>query len=59
MLLDTDCERLVVRATVDDEGVVLSGDADDFEELVGYGAAEANHEEDRRCQKRLDVPSLR
>ncbi len=54
VLLDTDCERLVFRATVDDEGVVLFGD-DDFEELIGYVAAEANHEEDRRRQKRLDA----
>jgi hypothetical protein len=54
-LLDSDCERLVFRATVDDEGVVLFGDDDDFEELVGYVAAEANHEEDRRRQKRLDA----
>jgi hypothetical protein len=55
VLLDTDCERLVFRATVDDEGVILFGDDDDFEELIGYVAAEANHEADRRRQKRLDA----
>ncbi len=27
---------------------------DDLEELLGYVAAEANHEKDRRRQKRLD-----
>jgi hypothetical protein len=55
MLLDTDSERLVFRATVTDEGVVLIGDEDDFEELIGYVAAEANHEADRLRQKRLDA----
>jgi hypothetical protein len=55
MLLDTDSERLVFRATVTDEGVVLAGDHDDFEELIGYVAAEANHEPDHRRQKRLDA----
>ena len=33
---------------------VLAGGEDDLEELVGYVAAEANHETDRRRQKRLD-----
>lgn len=43
-LLDTDSERLVFRATVSELGVVLTGDDNDFEELIGYVAAEANHE---------------
>lgn len=55
MLLDTDCERLVFRATATEEGVVLTGDDDEFEELIGYVAAEANHEPNRRRQKRLDA----
>ena len=55
VLLDTDSERLVFRATVTDEGVALVGDDDDFEELIGYVAAEANHEQDARRQKRLDA----
>jgi hypothetical protein len=55
VLLGTNCERLVFRATVDEEGVLLFGDDDDFEELIGYLAAEANHEADRRRQKRLDA----
>ncbi len=33
------------------EGVVLLGDDDDLDELMGYVAAEANHEPD---QRRLD-----
>lgn len=54
-LVDTDGERLVFRATPTDEGVVLTGGDDEFEELLGYIAAEANHEPDRRRQKRLDA----
>ena len=54
LLLDTACERLVFRARHTDEGVLLAADDEDLEELVGYVAAEANHETDRRRQKRLD-----
>ena len=42
----------------EDEGVIsgwLIGDDDDSEELIGYVAAEANHEQDCRRQKRLDA----
>ena len=38
-----------------DGGVVLEGDLDDLDELIDYVAAEANHEEDRRRQTRLDA----
>lgn len=57
MLLDTASERLVFRAQVVGEGdeIVVSGDEDEIDELVGYVAAEANHEGDRRRQKRLDL----
>jgi hypothetical protein len=55
MLLDIDCERLVFRAAVADDGVVLVGGEDDFEELLGSVAAEADNERDRRRQKRLDA----
>lgn len=55
MLLDTVSERLVFRAQVVDGVVVLSGNEDDLDELAGCVAAEANHEEDRRRQKRLDA----
>jgi hypothetical protein len=54
MLLDTDAERLVFRARATEEGVVLVGDEDGFDELVDALAAEANHEEDRRRRTRLD-----
>lgn len=53
-LLDTDCERLVFAMQRSGHGVVLTASADELEELVGYVAAEANHETNRRRQKRLD-----
>jgi len=54
-LVDTDGERLVFRTrTVGDE-IVLAGEEDDLDELIGYVAAEANHEKDRRRQRRLDA----
>jgi hypothetical protein len=34
---------------------VLTGSEDDLYELTGYVAAEANHDDDRRRQKRLDT----
>lgn len=54
-LLDSDRERLVFRAEATEKGIVLVGDDDDLDELMGYVAAEANHEENRRRQRRLDV----
>ena len=55
-LVDTAGERLVFRARLagDTDGAVLAAGEDDLEELLGYVAAEANHEKDRRHQKRLD-----
>ena len=53
-LLDSETERLVFRAEASEEGIVLVGDDDDLEELTGYVAAEANHEDNRRRQRRLD-----
>jgi hypothetical protein len=56
LLVDTAGERLVFRARLadDGQGVVLAAGDEDLEELLGYVAAEANHEKDRRRQKRLD-----
>ncbi|MDQ2727355.1 MAG: hypothetical protein M3Y91_05735 [Actinomycetota bacterium] len=54
VLMDTDSERLVFSARPADGGVVLAADEDDLDELVGFVAAEANHEANRRRQKRLD-----
>jgi hypothetical protein len=55
MLLDTASERLVFRARPSEERIMLAGSADDLDELVGYLAAEANYEDDRRRQRRLDT----
>lgn len=54
LLLDTPSERLVFRALHTDEGALLACDDEGLDELLGYVAAEANHETDRRRQKRLD-----
>jgi hypothetical protein len=54
-LLDTDCERLVFRARSSSEGIILPANDEDLDELIGFVAAEANHETNRRRQKRLDV----
>jgi hypothetical protein len=53
-LLDRECERLVFRMVGSADGVVLIINAEDLDELLGFVAAEANHEEDRRRRKRLD-----
>jgi hypothetical protein len=53
-LLDTDCERLVFRMHSSREGIVLVASADQLDELVGFVAAEANHETNRGRRKRLD-----
>jgi hypothetical protein len=55
VLFDTISERIVFRAQVIDGVIVATGDGDDFDELAGYVAAEANHEENRRRQKQLDA----
>jgi len=44
----------VFRAEAAEEGIVLVGDDDDLDELIGYVAAEAKQEDDRRRQRRLD-----
>ena len=54
-LLDRGCERLVFGARVSTTGIVLVASKEDLDELTGYVAAEANHETNRRRQKRLDL----
>jgi hypothetical protein len=54
-LLDGDCELLVLRARAAGDCAVLSCSAEDLDGLIGYVAAEANHETNRRRQKRLDL----
>ncbi len=55
VLLDPDCERLVFGMRAHPDGAVLLASADDLEELIGFVAAEANHEPHRRRQHRLDA----
>jgi hypothetical protein len=54
-LLDADCERLVYSARPAGEGVIFRTNSEDLESLLEYVASEANHEDDRRRQKRLDT----
>lgn len=54
-LLDTDCERLVFRIRAHHDGAVLTGTDDDLDQLIGFVAAEANDELNRRRQQRLDA----
>jgi hypothetical protein len=54
-LLDTACERLVFQIRAGNDGAVLAATDDDLDELIGFVAAEANHEPSRRRQQRLDA----
>lgn len=54
-LLDSDCERLVFGARASTTCIVLVASEEDLDELIGYVAAEANHETNRRRQERLDL----
>lgn len=54
-LLDRDCERLVFAIRAHNGGAVLVATDDDLDELIGFVAAEANHEANRRRQRRLDA----
>ncbi|MEA2686734.1 MAG: hypothetical protein QOE93_1929 [Actinomycetota bacterium] len=54
LFLDSGSERLVFRAERSADGIVLAGAHDDLEQLIDSVAAEANHEDKRRRQKRLD-----
>ena len=54
-LLDSDCERLVFRIRACNDGAILAATDDDLDELIGFVAAEANHEPSRARQQRLDA----
>ncbi|HYN71135.1 MAG TPA: hypothetical protein VES60_01440 [Nakamurella sp.] len=53
--LDTDSERLVFRMRAHRDGAVLAATDDELDELIGFVAAEANHEPHRRRRQRLDA----
>lgn len=55
LLLDRDCQRLVFRIRTQKLGALLIATDDDLEQLIGFIAAEANHETNRRRQQRLDT----
>jgi hypothetical protein len=55
MFLDMECERLVFQMHSSSEGIVLTASADELDELLGFIAANANHETNRRRQKRFDA----
>ena len=55
VMLDLDCERLVFGMRAHPDGAILLASADDLEELIGFVAAEANHEPNRRRRQRLDA----
>ena len=54
-LLDTDSERVVFRMRAHRDGAVLLATDDELGELIGFVAAEANHEPHRRWRQRLDA----
>jgi hypothetical protein len=54
-LLDRDCARLVFGIRDHRDGAALMATDDELDELIGFVAAEANHEPNRRRQQRLDV----
>jgi hypothetical protein len=54
-LLDTDCERLVFRIRAHGDLTVLAATDDELDELIGFVAAEASNEPNRRRQQRLDA----
>lgn len=53
--LDRDCESVLYGAQPHSDGVELSGHENDFEELMGVVAVEANHSPTRSRQRRLDA----
>ncbi len=55
VFLDPICERLVFGMRSHRNGAALHASDDDLEELIGSVAAEANHESNRRRQRRLDA----
>ena len=56
LILDPESEAILKKASKSDDGVyILKANADDFDNFLGYLAAEANHEESSKRQKLLDA----
>lgn len=56
-LLGADCERAVFAIRGRDGDAILAATDEELDELIGAVAAEANHEPNRRRQRRLDAAS--
>lgn len=54
VVLDAECERLVFGARTSGGHAVLTCDDGGLEELIGYVAAQANHEQNPARQRRID-----
>ena len=54
-MIDDTMLAMLHRSKVTDEMAVVRGTLDDFDELAGYVAAEANHTKDRKLRKQLDA----
>jgi len=54
-LLDANCERLVFAIRSRNDRAALAATGNDLDELIGFVAAEANHEPGRRRRQRLDT----
>jgi len=54
LVLDEGAEAIIENAKPAEGGFALSGSWDDFDDLAGYVAAEANHTESQRKQDFLD-----
>jgi hypothetical protein len=54
-LPDSDCERPVFAIRADDNHATLAAAGNDLDELIGFVAAEANHEPSRSRRQRLDA----
>jgi hypothetical protein len=54
MIYDPDSERIIYRARPEKQRIVLRGRYGDMDNFVGFLAADANHEENKKRQKLVD-----
>ena len=56
LIFDPESEEILKKAIKGDDGsFILKANLDDFDNFLGYLAAEANHEESSKRQKLLDA----